>query len=384
MTAFDKSDVNSAEAGLKYFLFGSTASAFTLFGLSFVYGMTGTTGLAAIAQKINGRPISVAPLCRNRHDPDRIRVQNCRRAIPSLGAGRLPRRACSDRRIHRVRLESGVVPRARETSARRFRSRARERCMARDDCRLGARAGGAGGLRSYREISSRSRNPMSAACSPTPPSPMPATLCSASSPADAKDLARHYSTLTVYAFTLVGASAVVALSAPRNRRRRLARIHRTLACARRCSPGAWRSLCFPCRPSAVRRIFRKVLPLKRRIRAGENHGLLWLVVIALFGSFISLYYYLIVLKKIFVDQPTVSTISPSTRSFSLGFPQAFAVSVLAAIVVLLGVNPEFLVARILLRFEMKRFHDLTLDACLKRIEAVERAAYYYRSFLRRC
>ena len=56
MTAFDKSDQRSAEAGLKYFLFGSTASAFTLFGLSLVYGMTGTTGLAAIAEKIGPSP----------------------------------------------------------------------------------------------------------------------------------------------------------------------------------------------------------------------------------------------------------------------------------------------------------------------------------------
>src|SRR5881394_3215378 len=52
MTAFDKTDVRSAEAGLKYFLFGSTSSAFTLFGISFIYGMSGTTGLAAIAQKL--------------------------------------------------------------------------------------------------------------------------------------------------------------------------------------------------------------------------------------------------------------------------------------------------------------------------------------------
>src|SRR5436305_3967255 len=52
MTAFDKTDVRSAEAGLKYFLFGSTASAFTLFGLSFIYGMTGATSLVAIAPKL--------------------------------------------------------------------------------------------------------------------------------------------------------------------------------------------------------------------------------------------------------------------------------------------------------------------------------------------
>src|SRR6185503_12693046 len=52
MAAFDKTDVRSAEAGLKYFLFGSTSSAFTLFGISLIYGMTGTTGLAQIAARL--------------------------------------------------------------------------------------------------------------------------------------------------------------------------------------------------------------------------------------------------------------------------------------------------------------------------------------------
>jgi len=52
MVAFDKTDVRSAEAGLKYFLFGSTASAFTLFGISLIYGMSGTTSLAAMGQKL--------------------------------------------------------------------------------------------------------------------------------------------------------------------------------------------------------------------------------------------------------------------------------------------------------------------------------------------
>src|SRR5205085_11092990 len=58
MTAFDKTDIRSAEAGLKYFLFGSTASAFTLFGLSFIYGMAGTTSLAAIAAGLAARSLS--------------------------------------------------------------------------------------------------------------------------------------------------------------------------------------------------------------------------------------------------------------------------------------------------------------------------------------
>src|SRR5437762_9733253 len=52
MAAFDKTDVRSAEAGLKYFLFGSTSSAFTLFGISLIYGMSGTTSLASVSEKL--------------------------------------------------------------------------------------------------------------------------------------------------------------------------------------------------------------------------------------------------------------------------------------------------------------------------------------------
>src|ERR1700732_2063673 len=52
MAAFDKTDQRSAEAGLKYFLFGSTASAFTLFGISLVYGLSGNTSLALIGLKL--------------------------------------------------------------------------------------------------------------------------------------------------------------------------------------------------------------------------------------------------------------------------------------------------------------------------------------------
>src|SRR5204863_3825682 len=57
LAGFDKANPRSAEAGLKYFLFGSTASAFTLFGLSLIYGMCGTTALAAIGQKLTAGTI---------------------------------------------------------------------------------------------------------------------------------------------------------------------------------------------------------------------------------------------------------------------------------------------------------------------------------------
>jgi NADH-quinone oxidoreductase subunit N len=54
LTAFNKTDAQSAEAALKYFLFGGMAAAFTLFGLSLLYGLSGATNLEKIAAAIRG------------------------------------------------------------------------------------------------------------------------------------------------------------------------------------------------------------------------------------------------------------------------------------------------------------------------------------------
>lgn len=57
LTAFHKRQVQSAEAALKYFLFGGMAAAFLLFGLSLVYGLSGELRLEAIATVLgNGNP----------------------------------------------------------------------------------------------------------------------------------------------------------------------------------------------------------------------------------------------------------------------------------------------------------------------------------------
>src|SRR5207248_10469129 len=82
------------------------------------------------------------------------------------------------------------------------------------------------------------------------------------------------------------------------------------------------------------------------MRAGENQGLLWLVALALFGSFISLYYYLIVLKVIFVDEPSLTTASSPDHSSS-DLLQRITVAVLAGAILLLGLMPDPLAARIL-------------------------------------
>lgn len=52
MVAFDKANRASAEAALKYFLFGGMSAAFLLFGFSLLYGLTGTTHVPRMAYKI--------------------------------------------------------------------------------------------------------------------------------------------------------------------------------------------------------------------------------------------------------------------------------------------------------------------------------------------
>ncbi|PWU09070.1 MAG: NADH-quinone oxidoreductase subunit N [Verrucomicrobia bacterium] len=58
LTAFNKRNIKSAEAALKYFLFGGMAAAFTLFGLSLLYGISGSTNLAEIAKAVSGKSVN--------------------------------------------------------------------------------------------------------------------------------------------------------------------------------------------------------------------------------------------------------------------------------------------------------------------------------------
>src|ERR1700677_4435618 len=52
LTAFAKSSGKSAEAALKYYLFGGMSAAFLLFGFSYFYGLTGTTNLELIQYRV--------------------------------------------------------------------------------------------------------------------------------------------------------------------------------------------------------------------------------------------------------------------------------------------------------------------------------------------
>ena len=58
LAGFDKSRPQSAEAALKYFLFGGVSAAFLLFGFSLIYGLTGSIELPEIARQIATQPPS--------------------------------------------------------------------------------------------------------------------------------------------------------------------------------------------------------------------------------------------------------------------------------------------------------------------------------------
>jgi NADH-quinone oxidoreductase subunit N len=55
LTAFNKHNARSAEAALKYFLFGGMSAAFLLFGFSLLYGISGSTNLGEIARGLAGK-----------------------------------------------------------------------------------------------------------------------------------------------------------------------------------------------------------------------------------------------------------------------------------------------------------------------------------------
>jgi NADH-quinone oxidoreductase subunit N len=61
LAGFTRTDALSNEASLKYFLLGSFATAFFLYGIAFVYGSTGTTNLLVLSQRL-ASPSQWSPL----------------------------------------------------------------------------------------------------------------------------------------------------------------------------------------------------------------------------------------------------------------------------------------------------------------------------------
>ncbi|HKR53766.1 MAG TPA: NADH-quinone oxidoreductase subunit N [Chthoniobacterales bacterium] len=344
MTAFDKGDIRSAEAGLKYFLFGSTASAFTLFGLSLVYGVAGSTSLAAIADRLNAEALS-----------------------PLLFAG----------------LAMTLVGFAFKIAAAPFHLWA-------PDVYQGAPVSSAAFIASGSKVASfvvlgkimlvgfssihgsADWHAMVAGWSPVLAVLSAFSILIGNFVALVQNNLRRllaYSAVahagytllgiiaggregfgatlfytTIYAFTLVGAFGVVALvrrETGGDDLENFAGLSARSPLLAGCMAVFLLSLAgLP--PLAG--FFGKFYLFSAALGSGANHGLLWLVVVALFGSLISLYYYLIVLKLIF-QTPKVEKFSASPIAYST--LSRVTIALAAAIVLWLGIAPQILVARIL-------------------------------------
>ncbi|MBI2095547.1 MAG: NADH-quinone oxidoreductase subunit N [Candidatus Omnitrophica bacterium] len=61
MTAYLRGRKTSVEAGLKYLILGALSTALFLYGLSFIYGSTGSTSYAEISRKLAGQALPLSP-----------------------------------------------------------------------------------------------------------------------------------------------------------------------------------------------------------------------------------------------------------------------------------------------------------------------------------
>ena len=124
LVAFNRDSAVSAEAAMKYFVLGAIASGTLLYGISLLYGITGTLQLDELAARVGAAEHQRPGAARARVHHRRHRVQVRRRAVPHVAARRLSRRADARDAVHRLRAEARVV-RARVARARR---RAWARC----------------------------------------------------------------------------------------------------------------------------------------------------------------------------------------------------------------------------------------------------------------
>jgi len=349
MAAFDKTDVRSAEAGLKYFLFGSTASAFTLFGLSLIYGMSGTTGLAAIGQKLATQPIQpllfvgivmtlVGLAFKIAAAPFHLWAPDAYQGAPVPSAAFIASgsKVASFVVLGKIVLV-GFAP-VHGSAAWHVVIAGWSPVLA----ALAALSIVIGNLVALAQTNVRRLLAYSAVAHAG------YTLLGLVAGGREGFSATLFYT-TVYAFTLVGAFGVVALvrretggddltnfSALSSRSPLLAGCMAIFLLSLAGLP-----------PLAG--FFGKFYLFSVALRAGANHGLLWLVALALLGSFISLYYYLIVLKVIFVDEKPQAETSSANGSLSKDgdFLQRVTLIVLAGVVVFFGIMPTMLVAQII-------------------------------------
>jgi len=346
MAAFDRADMRSAEAGLKYFLFGSTSSAFTLFGISLIYGMSGSTGLAAISDKLAAAPVQpllatgiimtlIGFAFKIAAAPFHLWAPDAYQGAPIPSATFI----ASGSKVASFVVLGKIVLLGFGPVHGNAGWHAMVAGWSPVLAVLAALSILIGNLVALAQINVRRLLAYSAVAHAGY-----TLLGLVAGSRDGFTATLFYA--TIYAVTLVGAFGVVAVVRSEtggDDLRNFSGLAGREPLLAGCMAVFMLSLAgIP--PLAG--FFGKFYLFSAALRAGGNYGLLWLVALALFGSFVSLYYYLVVLKAIFVDEPSLTTGS-STDQSSSDVLQRITVAVLAAAILLLGLMPDTLAARIL-------------------------------------
>lgn len=343
MAAFDKSDLRSAEAGLKYFLFGSIASAFSLFGISLVYGMTGATGLAAIEAKLAAGSfepllavgiimtligfafkITAAPFHLWAPDayqgapvPSAAFIASGSKVAAFVVLGKIVLIGFAHARGSAAwhAMIAGWSPALAMLAALSILLGSFVALAQTNLRRLLAYSAVAHGGYTLLGIIAGSRDGFSAVLFYT----------------------------TIYAITLLGAFGVVGVV----RKQIGGDDLKDFAGLAMRSPFLAAALSIFLLSLAglppLAGFFGKFYLFSTTLRVAPGHGLLWLVVLSLFGSFVSLYYYLIPIKLMFVDQPLANE---KGSALSTSLLARVTIAILAAAVLALGLIPQALAAQI--------------------------------------
>ena len=349
LTAFDKARRSSAEAGLKYFLFGSMASAVTLFGLSFVYGLTGTTALAVLGQRLTTMPIEpllaagivmtlIGFAFKIAAAPFHLWAPDAYQGAPVSTAAFIASgsKVASFVVLGKIVLV-GFAP-AHGSAAWHAMVAGWTPILA----VLAALSILVGNFLALVQKNVRRLLAYSAVAHAGY-----TLLGLVAIGRDGFSATLFYT--TIYAITLVGAFGVVGFV----RRETGGDDLRDFAGLRTRSP-----LLAGCMAVFMLSLaglpplagfFGKFYLFSAALRSGPDHGLLWLVAVALFGSLVSLYYYLIVLKAVFLDPAPSGRAKDERYDFEkrADFLPRLTVLALAAAVLLLGILPGALVTRIL-------------------------------------
>jgi NADH-quinone oxidoreductase subunit N len=341
LAGFDKGSPASAEAALKYLLFGGMSAAFTLYGISLIYGVTGDLQLGMIAHRLRGQPAEpvfyaglvmtlIGFAFKLAAAPFHLWAPDVYEGAPTPVASFIASGSKVASFFVLARILMTAFPGAHGTA-----------CLgdylpgwAPVVAALAAVSMVAGNVAAIVQTNVKRLLAYSAIAHTG--YALLALL------ADARHVlaALLFYTIT-YAFTVLGAFAVVAVIEESGRRGSLADF---AGLGRRAPVLSFCMLVFMLSLAGIPPLagfFGKFYVFTAAAAAAPPLSLLWLVVLAVAASAVSLYYYLQVLKQIYAVAPTASGAWPRPA-----ISAQVAIVLLAAIVIVLGCAPDLLLGRI--------------------------------------